>query len=547
MKTHKKFFKPTQELILELKQGGEFFTRLKVTNHKGKVSIRKMPIKIVDANKRGIHFEIRSESFIDVQGVQYPNGYGLLNSFRIFNEHKQYYVPKNSVKNFKSQLTDSHTLTGRISNLSSSRQKAQSYHRAIIGMEEEPINHPTDFIENTEAFLKFDYGELDTTTTMLGIEIPMRPQTFVKLNINNVQIHFYSIPKRRVHIIEGIDKCTILEFQKIADAIRLSYGLLCGEYHDEEVTYIHSSNRSFNSKLHLTYQEGSGSYLSKYQILNYRLFWEIFEKSPTEQQEEWKDYYGFMHSSVFSRLSQQVYDDKRISRGIKLILLGASIANPIEKGAIYSIALETLTTATTSIDSKRPKPISDIAIWKNLREKLRTKINQFESEIGNEAFQIISSRIDNLNSPSNRNKLRLPFDQLGIKLNEIEEKILEQRNQYLHGSETVDEGLFKDEHLNSLRMHNMLGILLLKYVGYKGHYINISGSYVLENKELSAPIFNLDVKDMPERIKRIESYKDVKDLSTIDLEQFEEDRTFAKNLSEFALPAYEVSEMIRII
>lgn len=86
----------------------------------------------------------------------------------------------------------------------------------------------------------------------------------------------------------------------------------------------------------------------------------------------------------------------------------------------------------------------------------------------------LKNKIDNLNTPTNMDKLKLPFEHLGYSLSDAEIAGIKDRNRFMHGilntnkEEEMADKLFHA----SLLMHKLSCILLLKHCGFSGYIIN---------------------------------------------------------------------------
>ena len=86
-----------------------------------------------------------------------------------------------------------------------------------------------------------------------------------------------------------------------------------------------------------------------------------------------------------------------------------------------------------------------------------------------------------MNAPTNKSKLRAPFDHLKIPLLPEDLVILDTRNDFLHGRapDLTNEGenrtterLNSDLYYSALRLSTLLSMLILKWVGYDNYVLN---------------------------------------------------------------------------
>ena len=82
-----------------------------------------------------------------------------------------------------------------------------------------------------------------------------------------------------------------------------------------------------------------------------------------------------------------------------------------------------------------------------------------------------------INSPTNREKLKAPFVILKIPLTKIDEEVIEHRNDFLHGNINLKPRRQKkvytmDNNEISLRLITLLNMILMKMCGYHGYIVN---------------------------------------------------------------------------
>ncbi|WP_186644163.1 hypothetical protein [Fluviispira vulneris] len=197
-----------------------------------------------------------------------------------------------------------------------------------------------------------------------------------------------------------------------------------------------------------------------------------------------------LDSKVISGCFNKILSNIRILYAIEYILLAMSEQSAIDvRGSLLSVSLEIITDIIKeSNENNYKKVINDKMIWIKLKETLINKLDEFE--ISNENKRIIKNRIDNLNSPTNKEKLNKPFELYGIDLSKEEQKCIATRNDYLHGNEYLrldDKKVKKSDNINECffnekMMYNLVNKILLKYLGYKGYLINWTNPMINPNK-----------------------------------------------------------------
>jgi hypothetical protein len=161
------------------------------------------------------------------------------------------------------------------------------------------------------------------------------------------------------------------------------------------------------------------------------------------------------------------------ARCCQLIIEANNTKQYLLKAGILSIALETITTLVYEENKEKIKPISDKQIAKNLRQNLLNELFKYKEDISEEATKILTSKINEINSPTNSKKLAFPFEYYGITLNEVEKEILNHRNKFLHGTSPFEENQLEQKEIELIIIVShllfMVNTLLLKHIKYTGH------------------------------------------------------------------------------
>ena len=153
---------------------------------------------------------------------------------------------------------------------------------------------------------------------------------------------------------------------------------------------------------------------------------------------------------------------------------------PVEMyGALCAIALEALTDEMESAGLlKTVKPLEDEK-WRNFKSKLKDVLTDESLSWNEEQTKIIKSRIENLNSPANSQKLSRPFDLLGLVLTDSERESIKLRNKYLHEGRLLNPNKLLDPSENwqevqkiDMSLYTAVNKLFLKYLGYSGAVFN---------------------------------------------------------------------------
>lgn len=317
----------------------------------------------------------------------------------------------------------------------------------------------------------------------------------VVLEINKKPFHFFEVKygEKDYLVIDCLEKYTLPEFQNCCQIILLTYAFLSGDYHSGEGYYLGFEESLMdipNCILYHTFSESQYNLNSAFTTNAY--FGLNLENIKRDEkgfidEETRKDQFKdilFFSSAVFSKICQTCIDNEKIFRSLLLLIFNQ--ASTLEmKIPIQFVALEALTGAIVSKGNSELKPISDNNAANELIAKLKIEVEHFlkENKVETENNDLIPplyKRLDNLNAPTNTDKLSKPFAEVGYTISDEEKKIIKLRDTFLHGSTkafgNLDED-FKELFYISLKLHFLICVLLLKKSGFEGRIINYPKLY----------------------------------------------------------------------
>ncbi|REC39780.1 hypothetical protein [Chryseobacterium sp. 5_R23647] len=169
-----------------------------------------------------------------------------------------------------------------------------------------------------------------------------------------------------------------------------------------------------------------------------------------------------------------------------LLLSNSKLGLELQSGA-FCISFETICNSISKkYNSVGPKMIETLQ-WESLKKDLLAVFNN--SKLTKEAKQFGINKINNLNQPTNKDKLTLPFKEVGYKLNLSEIKVINDRNLFLHGNLNVKDSENEIDKLfyTSIMLHRLCCTLILKMCAFDGHIIN--------NIILYSPNTNVDTNE----------------------------------------------------
>ena len=204
-----------------------------------------------------------------------------------------------------------------------------------------------------------------------------------------------------------------------------------------------------------------------------------------------RSHLDLMKEQEFSALAWMLYENKALARATLILLLTPMVYELT--GALYSVVLETICSALTEDKEGDYMESKD---WKSVLSKLKKTLSDFceEHSITDEHKEVMIKKLDGFNSQTNRDKLKASFERIGYKLSGPENKVIGDRNRFLHGNvhEYPSDGSWLKSELlySSMELRKLCGILLFRYAGYKGPILNnaveIGFEEALKNKE---PLF----------------------------------------------------------
>jgi len=167
-------------------------------------------------------------------------------------------------------------------------------------------------------------------------------------------------------------------------------------------------------------------------------------------------------------------------RSCLLLFIEASTLSLLSMPGCFSITLESLANLINNENEKKVLPIKNKTLAKKIRTELKKKLEEFQSDLDDEAFGILINKIKQINQKTNRERLLMPFKVLNIKLNDRDIESIKHRNDFLHGREPeMNNQILKNLtesskylYYLSLKLYTLISALVLKYVGYDNLIVN---------------------------------------------------------------------------
>lgn len=272
-----------------------------------------------------------------------------------------------------------------------------------------------------------------------------------------------------------IDTVKELPYEIFADycySLLVSLGYVTGSFPQNEGYFFSYKTIEMNIPIQFLYSEFRDSIYSFYSPIYSNAHGYIRDHKIAEDEQKGL---RVITSSEFSELCRKVHSNNDFL-AILLLILESSTSSLLVMPSGFSIALEGLTELYEKKHEEKVAPIKNKSQARDLREDLIKTLDGHRNIIGEEAISIISKRIDNINQPTNQDKLMRPFELLNFKLTEDDKKAISCRNDFLHGRITLhandgSEGGLKTYHI-ALRLYTLLSVLILKPIGYDSKILN---------------------------------------------------------------------------
>lgn len=354
------------------------------------------------------------------------------------------------------------------------------FHRLLI-----PIEKEVDFDLFSTKLLK-----VDSVISSNLIE--------VKIDENKYHIYQHSDSDKNEYffIIEGQDMQSFANFKKSCESIIIAYAFSAGPIVQHQNFYQSFNDLEFKSIENIFFERKSSNLLIRRPVINPSEFKKYVKESDFNNIEQYKKFSDPFSHNIFSNLCNSIKNNTVFSRCCQLIIEANNTKQNLLKAGILSITLETITTLVYDENKERVKLISDKQIAEKLKQNLLNELNKFKEDISEEAIKILTSKINQINTPTNSKKLAFPFEYYGITLSDVEKQILNHRNKFLHGTSPFEESQLeqKETELIIIVSHLlfMVNTLILKYINYTGHIVHYPS--IVEYK------FNLPLSDKLYRI-----------------------------------------------
>jgi len=461
-----KFLKPSIEAIESFKEERSCKTSIKTYPIDGSIST----IKYNEETSEFIGKFILEE--IPLKKNLFNNmhtSYGVHEEVVLKKNNSDIVVPENSVTSMSADLSSPHTVTAHFVHVFQRDESSPDriYNRLII-------EYSQDADELFKPFSDRQHVEIGSSTYIARL---------IKFQYNKLEFEMFTSAikdseNKRI-VIDCLSEVEWEEFDKICSAILLTIGFLSGIHIQGEHYYLKSNSTDFNQSLEVRYIKKDPSTISPLMVVDPSQFVTFCKQR--ERKELLDTYPAGINNKVLTNFIEIALTQPTIARTMKLLIEGNSVKNHILRSGIYSIALETVTQHIYQENQDRINPIPDKKLSALIVEELKNIMNQYSKNIPEEGREILTKKIENINSPTNSFKLKKPFELLRIKLSEKDIKTLNERNSYLHGSspsERKGELNHHEDLVTTFHLLTLIHCLILRYANYRGHVMNLHTWYL---------------------------------------------------------------------
>lgn len=477
------YLMPSITAINDFASPRDYKVKLTYLNKDDEEKVTEYPIEIRRASKVGVYFEITMDEPPVVGGVMHQESYGLDRQLLLVGKKRKIAVEKNSVFDFSTRFPfKPQILKGRFRQASTdcSNNYQNCYNRLIIKVDDDKIVGPQEILDSTGRHF-YDNEYLNTDATPMGISF-RTGSTFAEFMIAGVRYKFYTL-KGNLLVIDGTDREDLSLFKQKAQIARVVLSLMSGKFYGGECFYVSSEEPTFREIAGVWYEMEKESVISNRRVVDLRFFRATFRGKDKDIPDEYKTLDRPVETTLFSNLCDTFLKDESLFHAANLVISGMGNADPLQQGALYSVALEALTNTLGEQKTKELKPITDPKVSKAFVSQLQEVLARHKEKISQDGYVILGKNIEGINRPTNRDKLVKTFELFGIKLSEEDKETINKRNDYLHGRNPLAPQEIFELTKMSLRLHTLIVGLLLKSAGYAGHVINLDTFIYLKDEE----------------------------------------------------------------
>lgn len=320
-----------------------------------------------------------------------------------------------------------------------------------------------------DCFFIFDEDSAD-------LDNGRRSRGVLSVQINNILFNVYSIKENDEFFlfIEAHSRMTESQFGEYIWTICLGVGFVNGKLWQGDQYLFSYLNPEMDDLDCWSYTRTRDSILSIYPVVTTNP-WGWVRRSEHHLAELYKNKISLVSKEQISKLCQWIYDYDTV-KAIVLIVIEAKRASLLMMPAGFAIALEGLATYFEEKFPEKSKPITVKSKAKIVISKLFKVLDDYKDDPEISGMDILKTKISDLNNPTNRERLQIPFKILEIPLTLEDKKALDYRNALLHGNVLLipsDRKMFEMNELElGMRLMTLANAIIMKFIGYDGVILN---------------------------------------------------------------------------
>lgn len=342
-------------------------------------------------------------------------------------------------------------------------KKRNYYYRLIIPLEKQLNFH-------------FQISE-----TLFTTDLGYHSRTGTNAIINGESIQACCIHNEKKEYFLSIDsavKQPFDEFAEKAHALKIGMGYLSGFFAGNQGYFFAYTNKVMKQPEHFRCVALRDSIKSGYSPIYSNSYGYLHHNKPLAEK-----YYTLLRPVSLNELSllcEKIHNSLDFSSTL-MLMLESSVASLLFMPGGYAIALETLSDLVIGKKKLKLAPIKDKSVSRKIRKEILEVLNKNSSTISPDDLATLHKRVDQLNQTTNQARLKAPFDLLAIAITDEDLRILETRNDFLHGrvpdltnagANRSTERINKDLYYCSMRFYTLLNIIILKWIGYDNRVVN---------------------------------------------------------------------------
>ncbi|OMP75796.1 hypothetical protein [[Flexibacter] sp. ATCC 35208] len=295
----------------------------------------------------------------------------------------------------------------------------------------------------------------------------------VEMDNNKFYIYATDILNAGYLIIESLQPLSYNQFSQYCWTISIALAFFTGQLWQNEQYIFSYPTPDMALPTSISYEKLRPCLRSIYTPVTSNPYARI-RSNKTELAESYFDKTKEVNKEVLSNLCNWVHkkDEHKI---VILLIVEAKNSSLLMMPAGFAIALEALATLFEEWFPEAIVPIKNKAKARQIADQMKATLVPYQDDPDVNTF-VIEKKLNAINSPTNRDRLKIPFEILNIPLTKEDDKALMYRNALLHGNVSLipyDRQTFEMKELElGMRLMTLANAIILKLMSYDGYIIN---------------------------------------------------------------------------